>query len=109
MRYVPGVIAAVIHFLPDQLFEEDATRRDPPMFAVGRETIAISKRAVMHHDPAKSTARTRREMCGTPAFEVDDRRHGTPPLVPAATRLCRAGNGQDTKTSRQFKRETPLA
>ena len=82
VRYVPGVIAAVIDSLPDQLFEEDATRRDPPMLAVGRESIAVPERAVVHHDPANSTARTGREMSGTAALEVDDRRHGTPPPDP---------------------------
>ena len=81
VRYVPGVIAAVIDFLPDQLLEEDASRSDPPMLTVGRESIAIPERAVMDHDPANSTARRRREMCGAAALEVDDRRHGTPPQV----------------------------
>ena len=80
VRYVPGV-AAVIGSLPDQLFEEDATRRDPTMFSVRRESVAVPERAVMHHDPADSTARTRREMCRTAAFEVNDRRHRMPPLA----------------------------
>jgi hypothetical protein len=80
VRYVPRVIAAVIDSGPDELFEEDATRWDPPMLAIGRESVAVSERAVMHHDPANSTARTGREMCGIAAFKVNDRRHGVPPL-----------------------------
>jgi hypothetical protein len=105
VRYVPGVIGAVIDFLPDQLFEEYATRRDPAMVAIGAEPIAVTERSVMHDDAAESTARARREMCGTAALEVDHRRHGPPPLDANATRMCRSGNRQDTKTSREFKRE----
>jgi hypothetical protein len=56
VRYVPGVIAAVIEPLPDQLFEEDATCWDPPMFAFGCGSGAVSERAVMHDDPADATA-----------------------------------------------------
>jgi hypothetical protein len=79
VRYVPGVIGAVIDFLPDQLFEEYATCRDPAMVAVGSEAIAVTERAVMHDDAADSTARARREMSDAAAFEVDHRRHGPPP------------------------------
>jgi len=56
------------------------------MLAIGRESIAVAERAVVHHDPADSTARMRREMCDVAAFEVNDRRHGVPPLDPAVTR-----------------------
>jgi hypothetical protein len=56
---VPGVIAAVINVLPDELLEEHATGRDPAMVVVGSEAIAVTERAVMHDDPADTTARTR--------------------------------------------------
>src|SRR5467141_3427380 len=75
VRYVPGVIAAVIDFLPDQLFEEHAARWDPPMVAVGRDSVAVTERAVMHDDAAGPTARSRREVRRVAALEVDDRRH----------------------------------
>jgi hypothetical protein len=79
VRYVPGVITAVIYFLPDQLFEEHATRWDPPMVAIWGESSAITEGAVMHDDAAGASARPRREVCGVAAFEVDDRKHGPPP------------------------------
>jgi hypothetical protein len=83
VRDVPGVVAAVIDSVLDELFEGDATCRDPAMLAVGRESIAVPERAVVHHDLANSTARTSREMCGTAAREVDDGRHGAPPPDPS--------------------------
>jgi hypothetical protein len=85
---VPGVIAAVIDFLPDELVEEHAACRDPAMLAVGRETIAVSECAVVHHDPANSTARTRREVCAVAAFEVNDRRHGYLPWTQSGKHEC---------------------
>src|SRR5256885_8852988 len=79
VRYVPGVIAAVIAPLPDQLLEEHATCGNPSMVTVGREAIAVAERAVMHDDTADPTTRTCREMSGAPALEVNDRRHDAPP------------------------------
>jgi hypothetical protein len=73
VRYVPGVITAVIDFLPDELFEEHATGRDPAMISVGCEAIAVTERPVMHHDAADPSARSRREMCDVAALEVDER------------------------------------
>lgn len=80
VRHVPGVIAADLAVLPDQLLEEHTARGYPVVLPVGREAIAVAERAVMHDDPASATARARREVSGTPAFEVNDGRHDAPPL-----------------------------
>ena len=79
VRYVPGVIAAVITFLPDQLLEVDAAGRDPTMVVIGREAIAVAERAVMHDRSADSATRARPEVCGAAALEVNDCRHDAPP------------------------------
>src|SRR6266542_1122943 len=79
VRYVPGVIAAVIGSLPEQFLEEHAARRDPAMIGVGREAIAVPERPVMHDDPADATARALCEVAEVAAFEVNHRRHDAPP------------------------------
>ena len=79
VRYVPGVIAAVIDFLPDQLLEEHPSGGDPAVFGIGREAVAVAERAVMGDESTDPAARARREMSRIAAFEVNDCRHGRLP------------------------------